>query len=375
MLAWTSLVVSAVSMPLGAQSEAGAFTIEGSAGMQLSATPMERFDAPWAMTFLPDGRLLVTEKAGRLKLVDLERGAVASIAGVPDTRDAGQGGLGDVVLHPDFAENSLVYLSYVEHDGDTSGSVVMRGRLRLDASNPRLEAPERLWEQVPKVSGSGHYSQRIAFDEDGLLYITSGERQHEDPAQDLRQNLGKIVRLAADGSPPPDNPFADRGETAAEVWTLGHRNPLGIAFDANGTLWAHEMGPRGGDELNRIVAGENYGWPEVSDGRHYSFLPIPDHDTTEEYRAPVISWVPSVSPAGLVIYDADRFAAWQGDALFGALSGQALVHVELSDDTAREVERFEWGARVREVEQGPDGALWVLEDGSDARLLRITPAG
>ncbi|HSN70563.1 MAG TPA: PQQ-dependent sugar dehydrogenase, partial [Steroidobacteraceae bacterium] len=222
-----------------------------------------RFDEPWAMTFLPNGELLVTEKRGALKRVDVATGRVGTISGVPEVDYGGQGGLGDVVLHPDFAKNRVVYLSYAEAgDGNTRGAAVARARLYFDdAGGGSLEDLEVIWRQVPKVTGRGHYGHRLVFGPDGYLFITSGERQKFDPAQDMNSNLGKIVRLNDDGSVPADNPFASDGGVTAQIWTLGHRNPLGIAFDAAGRLWNHEMGPRGGDELNLVVKGENYGYP------------------------------------------------------------------------------------------------------------------
>jgi glucose/arabinose dehydrogenase len=336
------------------------------------------FNEPWAMTFLPDGRLLVTQKTGELKLFDPATKASGDVSGVPAVDHGGQGGFGDVVLHPQFASNGLVYLSYAEAgDGDTRGGVVARGKLTLDANGGgALSDVKVIWRQVPKVEGRGHYSHRIAFGPDAKLFISSGERQKFDPAQDMKANLGKIVRLNDDGSVPADNPFADQGEVASQVWTLGHRNVLGIAFDAQGRLWDHEMGPKGGDEVNLIVKGDNYGYPIVSNGDHYDGKPIPDHDTRPEFHAPAVSWNPVISPAGLVIYSGDLFADWQGDLLIGGLSSQALVRVEVDGDSAREAARYDMGARIREVEQGPDGAIWLLEDekdGSQGRLLKLTP--
>ncbi len=351
-----------------------AFEIDGSAGTTLDARVLADFDAPWAMSFLPDGRALVTEKGGTLALVGADGTRLGTIDGVPDVRADGQGGFGDVLPHPDFADNSLVYLSWVERDGRDTGAVVARAPLTLTEDGGSLGPLERVWEQSPKLDSTRHYSHRLAFDGEGYLYITSGDRGQQDPAQDLSNNLGTIVRLLDDGTPADGNPFADRGGAAAEFWTVGHRNPLGIDVAPDGTLWAHEMGPRGGDELNRIEAGENYGWPVVSDGVNYSGAPIPDHENGGEYRSPAISWVPSVSPSGLVVYDGSMFEDWRGDALMGALSGQALLHVDLEGDTAEEVERFAWGARVREVEQAPDGSVWVLEDQPSGRLVRLTPA-
>ena len=340
-------------------------------------TAFGTFNEPWAMTFLPDGRLLVTQKTGELKVFDPATKATGNVSGAPKVDHGGQGGFGDVVLHPQFASNGLVYLSYAEAgDGDTRGAAVARARLALDANGGgTLSDVQVIWRQVPKVSGRGHYSHRIAFGPDGKLYISSGERQKFDPAQDMKTNLGKIVRLNDDGSVPADNPFASQGGVAAQAWTLGHRNVLGLAFDAQGRLWDHEMGPKGGDELNLIVKGDNYGYPIVSNGDHYDGRDIPDHDTRPEFHAPATSWNPVISPAGLVIYSGDLFADWKGDFLIGGLSSQALVRVEVDGDRAREAARYDMGARIREVEQGPDGAIWLLEDGEGGRLLKLTPQG
>ena len=352
----------------------GDFTIEGTQGTELAAAPVATFDEPWAMTFLLDGALLVTEKRGRLWHVAPD-GSKTEVQGLWDVAYGGQGGLGDVVLHPDFERNAWVYLSYAE-DGDdsgTRGAVVVRAKLDLETRPPKLASVERLWVQAPKVTGKGHYSHRIAFGPDGKMFITSGDRQKLEPAQDFGGHLGKVIRLNDDGTVPDDNPWQDRGEIARQFWTVGHRNMLGIAFDADGRLWVHEMGPRHGDELNIIIAGKNYGWPIVSNGDHYSGIPIPDHDTRPEFEAPRAYWVPSIAPSGLVIYDGDLFADWQGNALIGGLVSRALIRVTLNGDKAEEAERFEWNERIREVEQGPDGAVYVLEDGSGGRLLKLTP--
>ena len=205
------------------------------------------------------------------------------------------------------------------------------------------------------------------------MFITSGDRRKLKPAQNFDGHLGKVLRLNDDGTVPHDNPWQDRGQIARQFWTVGHRNMLGIDFDADGRLWVHEMGPRHGDELNLIIAGKNYGWPIVSNGDHYSGVPIPDHDTRPEFEAPQAFWVPSIAPSGLVIYDGDMFADWKGSAIIGGLVSRALIRVELKGDTAKEAERFKWGERIREVEQGPAGALYVLEDGSGGRLLKLTP--
>ncbi len=331
------------------------------------------FDEPWAMAFLPDGRLLVTEKRGHLFIVTQD-GRKSPVTGVPEVAYGGQGGLGDVALHPEFATNRTVYLSYVEAgDDDARGAVVARARLDESGGGASLAGSEIIWRQVPKVEGKGHYGHRLLFSADGYLFISSGERQKFDPAQDMQGNLGKIVRLNDDGSVPADNPFADRGGVTAQIWSLGHRNPLGIAFDPSGQLWNTEMGPKGGDELNRVLPGKNYGYPIVSNGRHYSGKDIPDHDTRPEFEAPKAWWTPVISPGGLMFYTGDLFADWKGDALIPGLSSKALIRVEIDGKNAREAERFEMGQRIRAAVQGPAGAVWLLEDGSDGRLLKLTP--
>lgn len=359
--------------------QALAFEITGSEGTRLSAEDVATFDEPWAMAFLPDGTLLVTEQRGKLLHVTRE-GNKTAVDHEIEVAYGGQGGLGDVVADPNFAENRRVWLSYAKSDdgGTTRGAAVVHATLDSRDGKPALTDVTPVWDQQPHVSGKGHFSHRIAFGPDntphaGYLFITSGDRQKKTPAQDMSVNLGKIIRLNLDGSVPDDNPYADEGEIAGQFYSIGHRNLLGIDFDTEGNLWNHEMGPEHGDELNRVVAGDNYGWPVVSDGDEYSGKAIPDHDTRDDFHAPAISWVPSIGPAGFVIYDGDRFADWHNDALIGGLVAKAIVRVDLDGDSVREVERYSWNERVREIEQGPDGALWVLEDEQDARLLRLVP--
>ena len=337
------------------------------------------FDEPWAMTFLPGGQqALITEKKGKLKLLWSDTGRVGEVAGAPAVDYGGQGGFGDVVLHPDFATNRLVYLSWVEAGpSDTHGAVVGRGKLVMEPGQPpRLEGLQIVWRQVPKLDGRGHFGHRIAFGPDGKMYISSGERQHFDPAQDMNANLGKVLRLNDDGSVPADNPFAGKGGVTAQIWTLGHRNPLGIAFDGSGRLWEIEMGPQGGDELNVILKGRNYGYPIVSNGDHYDGRDIPDHPTRPEFEAPKVWWTPVISPGDFIVYSGSLFPQWRGDILAAGLSSMALVHVEVDGDKAREAERYPMGQRIREVEQGPDGSVYLLEDmkdGAGGRLLKLTP--
>jgi len=335
------------------------------------------FDEPWALAFLPDGDWLVSEKSGQLWLYDSAHQDRKPVNGVPEVVYGGQGGLGDIVLHPQFADNHLLYLSYAEAGADgTAGAAVARARLIRDQTGGGwLEGLEVIWRQVPKVTGRGHYGHRIAFDEAGYLWVSSGERQKFAPAQEMQSNLGKIVRLHDDGRVPVDNPFAVQGGVAAQVWSLGHRNPLGLAFDDKGRLWEVEMGPKGGDELNLIERGANYGYPLVSNGDHYDGRPIPDHVTRPEFAAPKITWTPVISPSRLVFYTGHAYPhlrAGVQHAFISGLSSQLLLHVEIgADDSAREVARYPAGKRIRSVNQGPDGRLWLLEDGKHGRVLRL----
>ena len=389
-LALAALFATTATMTTMAHAET--FAISGDKGGSIRAEVLETFDGAWAMTWLPDGRGLVTEKGGTLWVIGADGRKTGTVSGLPPIDARGQGGLGDIVLHPDYATNGMVYLSYVERDAgnDTlSGAAVDRARLVLDGSGGRLEGRERVWVQVPKVTGNGHYGHRLAFAPDGHLFITSGERQKFTPARNMAMNLGKVIRLTDTGAVPADNPFAGQGGVTEQIWSLGHRNPLGIDFDAQGQLWVHEMGPRGGDELNFIIRSENYGYPEVSQGKHYSGVDIPDHETNPRYENPAIYWVPAISPAGFAIYDGDLFAGWKGHGLLGGLSSRALVRVRFENRPADnlgqspkpnqtetvgvEAERYSWGKRVREVEEGADGAVYVLEDQAGGRLLRLMP--
>lgn len=346
--------------------------IYGNAGSRLLAESFGEFNEPWAMTFLPNEDLLVTEKNGTLLLVSLVDRSKVPVKGVPKVAYGGQGGLGDIILHPQYRDNQWIYLSYAEQDASGNrGAVVARAQFRPASTRSKLENLEVIWRQIPKVSGSGHYSHRLAFSPDGHLFITSGERQKQKPAQSWTQNLGKVIRINADGSVPPDNPFQDKGELAKTFWSLGHRNLLGIAFDRRGRLWTHEMGPRHGDEFNLTIGGDNYGWPIVSWGDQYSGIPIPDHDTRPEFNAPELYWVPTVAPSGLIIYSGSMFPKWQGNAFIGGLRSKSLIRIKIEGDRADEVERFDMGERIREVEQGPKGAIWVLEDKKDGRLRRL----
>ncbi|WP_375429509.1 PQQ-dependent sugar dehydrogenase [uncultured Sphingomonas sp.] len=355
-----------VGKPQAAMSEARPFVV----------TPVADFDAPWAMTFISGGRMLVTEKDGRLLLVSADGQQRTVVAGIPRVDSKGQGGLMDVVVAPDFARSGLVYLSYSASVPGGKSVVLARGRLTESGSGARLEATQTLFTAGPAIEGDGHYSGRIAFAPDGRhLFFTAGERQQFEPAQDPKATLGKVLRLTLDGKPAPGNPLAAKG-FAPEVWSYGHRNLLGVAFDAQGNLWEQEMGPKGGDEVNLIRAGANYGYPRASNGDHYDGRPIPDHKPGDGFEAPKVSWNPVISPSGLMIYSGSMFPAWRGDAFIGGLSSKALVRVDLNGTAASKGEQWDMGARIREVEQGPDGAVYLLEDGrggSRGRLLKLTP--
>lgn len=356
-----------------ADSTASEATEEHVAGAPFGISVVATLNDPWAMAFMPDGRMLVTEKSGTLRIVTQDGKVSGTLDGLPAVADAGQGGLADVVIHPDFEHNQYVYLSYAEPGpGGTSGAAVGRGKL----NELGLQDFQVIWRQEPKVAGDGHFSARLTFSPDGFLYITSGDRQKFTPAQDMEQNLGKVIRLTDAGGIPSDNPYYDQGRIKAQIWSAGHRNLLGIAFDSKGSLWEVEMGPKGGDELNLIQRGKNYGWPVVSEGKHYDGRTIPRHSSHPEFEAPKLSWNPVISPSSLMFYSGGVFPEWRGSAFIGGLSSQSLVRVAFEDDVkAREVDRFPMNARIREVEQGPDGSIWLLEDGkSGGKLLKLIPA-
>lgn len=329
------------------------------------------FEEPWAMDFLPGSGVpktnmaLVTEKQGKLWLVDVTNGHKQEVAGVPAVHVEGQGGLADVVVHPGFAGNQRIYLSFPEAGPDgTSGAVVGYGRLVLGSGQPHLEGFKVIWRQTPKVDGGNHYSERIAFAPDGTMFVSSGERFKFDPAQDPNSDLGKVIHMTDEGQ-----------RIGGRYYTMGHRNVLGLSFAPDGRLWETEMGPRGGDEVNLLVQGKNYGWPRASYGSHYDGRDIPDDHKGQGFEEPKVWWNPSISPGGLLIYTGDMFPKWKGDALIPALSGEMLVHVDINGDQAKKADQWAMDARIRAVDEGPKGEVYLLEDGSGGRLLKLTPAG
>ena len=370
-------IILMVLMVVMAAPMAMAKPLTGSEGSRLDPQVISRLNSPWALAFINPKEMLITTKSGQMMMLTTD-GQTRHVKGVPPVFEGGQGGLGDVTPHPDFAENQLIYFSFVasNDNGKTRFARVMRGQLTTEAE-PELINLEVIWDQTPARPGRGHFSHRLAFgpegtDVEGDLFITSGDRQELTPAQDWQSSLGKIIRLRDDGRTPPDNPFQDKGELAKTFWTLGHRNALGLSFNAAGQLWAHEMGPRHGDELNLITKGNNYGWPEVSEGRHYSGTAIPSHKTRPEFTPPKAFWVPTIAPSGLIFYDGDEFPQWQGHGFIGGLKSRALIRIAFDGNQAVEAERFEWAKRVRDVALAPDGSIWVIEDGNNGRLIRFT---
>jgi glucose/arabinose dehydrogenase len=375
--------------------------VASSAG-QLRVEKLATLEYPWGMAVLPDGRLLITEKPGRLRI--FAKGKLSEpLAGVPKVVYRGgemeQGGLLDVAIDPKFASNGVVYLSYVEaaaqqpsdmaetddfrfppldpKDDIVRGGAVARARLDGD----RLVDLKVIWRQVPKMLGRGHFGHRLVFAPDGKLLITSGDRMRFEPAQLLSSNLGKVVRINPDGSTPRDNPFAGKKDARADIWSYGHRNMLAAAVEPRtGRLYVVEMGPMGGDELNLIIPGKNYGWPLVSDGDHYPrpdhpdvIRDIPDHGKNPKYQAPLRTWTPVISPSGALFYSGSLLPQWSNSLLVGSLSGKALVRLTVDGDKVGNEERIDMGRRIRDVAQALDGSLYLLVDDAKGELLRLSP--
>lgn len=377
-----------------AHAQQPASTIKTSAG-NLRIERLAALEFPWGLAWLPDNRLLITEKPGRLRVWSNGR-LSEPISGVPKVSYSGkkseQGGLMDVAVDPEFARNQFVYLSYSEaaemqpddvrdtgdarfggyvdlSDTTIDGGAVVRAR--LDGNQLRDVAV--IWRQVPKAVGRGHFGHRLLFGPDGKLYITSGERMRFDPAQSMESNLGKVVRINKDGSIPSDNPFAGKTDARGDIWSLGHRNILAAVFDGKGKLWAFEMGPLHGDEINIIVKGQNYGWPAVSNGDNYGSSMIPDHPSAKEkYVEPVRTWTPVISPSGAMVYNGSMFTEWKGSVFVGGLSSKALVRMEVEDEKVGTEERIDMKSRIRDIIEAPDGAILAIIDDKAGSLIRIS---
>lgn len=329
-------------------------------------------DHPWSLAFLPDGGMLVTERPGRLRLIGADgKLRPTPIAGVPEVVARGQGGLLDVALHPRFTANRWIYLSYAGAGEGGANTEVARARF----DGKRLTNLQVIFRARPKTAGANHYGGRLLFDRDGYLFITLGERyRYRDEAQSLANHLGTIVRLHDDGRVPADNPFVGRSGARPEIYSYGHRNVQGIALrpDTN-TVWEHEHGPRGGDEVNILKPGANYGWPAITYGIDYSGAIISDQTAAPGMEQPVVYWVPSIAPSGMTFYDGARFPQWRGDLFVGALAGQHLRRLELRGDRVVEQEKLlaDFGERIRDVRAGPDGCLYLLTDSENGAVWRL----
>ncbi|MBV2144743.1 PQQ-dependent sugar dehydrogenase [Falsochrobactrum sp. TDYN1] len=336
-------------------------------------TAIAEFDTPWAIAFLPDDRLLLTEKGGRVFIIT-QGGEKTKVAGVPEVSYSGQNGLLDIAPAPDFKTSKAIYFTFNAPANGGSRVILARAILNENGGKAKLEDKVAIWEQTVAARG-GQPGGIIAFAPDGKhLFLTVGDRMEPATAQNDNAPMGKILRMNLDGSVPADNPYANEDGIKALTWSTGHRNPYGLAFAADGKLWEHEMGPRGGDEFNHIKSGLNYGWPLVSNGDNYSGRPIPRHSTRPDFEAPPLFWTPVIAPAGLAFYKGKMFADWDGSALIGGLSVMALVRVVInSDGQPDEAERFTMENRIRDVAVASDGAIWLIEDDNPGRLLRLTP--
>ncbi|MGZ3173154.1 MAG: PQQ-dependent sugar dehydrogenase [Croceibacterium sp.] len=350
-------------------------TAAGDAPFKVAA--IGTFNEPWAISLEPDsGRIFITEKGGTMKVVDPKAGQTGAVGGIPQVAYGGQGGLADFIFAPDYVRTHTVYLSWAEAgDGGNKGGAVGRGMLYCPSLDKcEIDNLKVIWRQQPKVGGVLQYALRMTFSPDGkYLFVSSGDRVAIDYVQKTDNNLGKIVRLLPDGSAARGNPFAGKGSPADQIWTIGHRNPLGLQFDLKGQLWDLEHGPMGGDEINKLVAGDNYGWPLVSNGDNYNGRPIPRHSTHPEFHAPAISWNPVIAPGGFIFYSGKLWPEWKGQAIVAGLKTQCLARVSLSGDHGTEVARYDMGHRIRGLAEAADGSLYVIEDAQGGRLLHLTP--
>jgi aldose sugar dehydrogenase len=356
---------------------AAAQTFPSSAGTLTVETVARGLDHPWSLAFLPDGRMLVTERPGRLRIVTRDGKLSPPVIGVPKVMVSGQGGLHDVALDRDFAANRTIYFCFAEPVQGGGRTALARARL-VDDETPHLDDLKTIFQQDGPLSNGSHHGCRIVQARDGNLFLTLGEHfDFRDEAQNLANHLGKIVRLTPDGAAPPDNPFVGRADARPEIWSYGHRNEQGAALHPRtGQLWEHEHGPRGGDEINIPLAGKNYGWPVIGYGIDYDGKRIHKSTSAPGMEQPVKYWVPSIAPSGMAFYTGEIFPQWKGNLFVGALAGQLLVRLELDGEKVTKEERLLMGLheRIRDVRQGPDGAIWLATDSTNGRVLRVTPA-
>jgi aldose sugar dehydrogenase len=364
-------LVAIAAAPVAAQS------VRSAAGDVRVETVADGLANPWGLAFLPDGRMLVTERPGRMRIVARDGKLSPAIAGVPRVFARSQGGLHDVALDRAFAQNHTIYFCYAEPVGAGARTALARARL-TDEGTPRLDALEVIFRQEGPLSSGNHFGCRIVQTSDDALFLTTGDHFiTRDQAQNLANHLGKIIRIRPDGSVPPDNPFVGKGDAKPEIWSYGHRNAQGLALHpVSGKLWEHEHGPRGGDEVNLVEKGKNYGWPVIGYGIDYSGAKIHSSPRKDGMEQPLWYWVPSIAPSGMAFYTGDLLPAWRGNLFVGALAGQQLARLELDGDKVLREERLlrELRERIRDVRQGPDGALWLLTDSSSGRLLRLAAA-
>ena len=369
------VVLATLVIATGTRGQSASF--QSSAGQLDVETVAGGLVHPWGLAFLPDGRMLVTERPGRMRIITRDGQMSAPLSGVPEVWESGQGGLLDVALDKTFAGNSTIYFCFAERAASGGRTAVARAKL-TDENPARLDDVKIIFRQDGPLSSGNHYGCRIAQAPDGNLFVTLGEHfTFRDQAQNLANHLGKIIRIAPDGSVPKDNPFVGRDPAKPEIWSYGHRNPQSLAFNpASGVLWEIEHGPRGGDEVNIIGKGKNYGWPVIGYGIDYNGAKI--HESAEKagMEQPIKYWVPSIAPSGMAFYNGALFPAWKGSLFTGALAGQMLVRLSLDGDKVTGEERLlqNLNERIRDVRQGPDGALWLLTDNSAGRILRVAPA-
>jgi aldose sugar dehydrogenase len=373
----TAAIVLTTTLVIATGTRGGNPSFESSAGQLEVDTIADGLVNPWALAFLPDGRMLVTERPGRMRIVTPDGKLSPPLGGVPEVWAAGQGGLLDVVTDASFAQNRTIYFCYSERMAGGGRTAVARATL-ADGATPHLTDVKVIFRQEGPPSSGNHYGCRIVQAGDRNLFITLGEHFiYRNEAQNLGNHLGKLIRIAPDGSVPNDNPFVGRGDARPEIWSYGHRNEQGLAINpATGDLWEIEHGPRGGDEVNIIGKGKNYGWPVIGYGIDYNGAKIHESTTKDGMEQPVKYWVPSIAPSGMTFYTGTAFPSWKGSLFTGALAGQMLVRLTLNGNKVTGEERLlqNFNERIRDVRQGPDGALWLLTDNQAGRILRVTPA-